>query len=82
MVVWYKFQKGCDDYKEIEKKAKKSKLGIWSDPSFEMPWDYRTKMGIGFRGLNNTLDKKVFSSSSAYQKTTVKNTALKTQNNS
>jgi hypothetical protein len=39
-------------------------------------------MGIGFRGLNNTLDKKVFSSSSAYQKTTVKNTALKTQNNS
>ena len=53
LVVWYKFQKGCDDYKDIEAKAKKTKTGVWNDPAFEMPWDYRTRMGIGFRGTKN-----------------------------
>ena len=71
LVVWYKFQKGCDEYKDLEKKAKKSKIGVWSDPNFEMPWEYRTRMGIGFRGLNNSTPenkKTLTTATSAFQK--------------
>ncbi len=41
LAVVYPFQKGCNDFKKIEEVAKKSKIGVWSDPKFEMPWDYR-----------------------------------------
>jgi endonuclease YncB( thermonuclease family) len=41
MAVHYKFQKGCDEYAELEKVAKKSQKGVWADSSFVMPWDYR-----------------------------------------
>lgn len=50
LAVHYRFQRGCDEYRVIEKKAKKAKKGVWSDPKFEMPWDYRKKNGIGARG--------------------------------
>jgi hypothetical protein len=86
LVVWYKFQKGCDEYRELEKKAKKSKIGIWSDPNFEMPWEYRTRMGIGFRGQNNTTNesRKTTTVSTSYQRTSSflakKNTITSKQN--
>lgn len=41
MVVFYPYQKGCKNYKQMEKKAKKSKKGVWSDKNFVKPWDYR-----------------------------------------
>lgn len=44
LAAHYYFQKGCDDYKTIEKKVKTAKLGIWSDEKFQMPWDYRKNM--------------------------------------
>lgn len=43
-VVHYKFQKGCNDYALLEKGAQSSKLGVWGDSKFEMPWDYRQRM--------------------------------------
>ncbi len=46
LVVLYPYQKGCNDYKLIEKTAKDAKKGVWNDQKFEMPWDYRKKMVI------------------------------------
>lgn len=43
-VVHYPFQKGCNQYAELEKTAKSKKVGVWSDPQFEMPWKYRERM--------------------------------------
>lgn len=42
--VVYPYQKGCDEYHEIQKKAKHHKLGVFSDPTFQNPWEYREKM--------------------------------------
>jgi len=53
LAVHYRFQRGCDAYKTIEAKAKKTKKGVWSDRKFVMPWDYRKKNGIGARGDKN-----------------------------
>lgn len=39
--VHYPFQKGCDAYADLEKTAKKNKIGVWSDPTFQLPWTYR-----------------------------------------
>ena len=44
LVILYPFQKGCGHYKPVENKAKELKLGVWSDPKFELPWDYRKRM--------------------------------------
>ena len=43
LVVWYPFQKGCDEYKKIEAEAKSKKLGVWSDKEFELLWNYRER---------------------------------------
>jgi hypothetical protein len=53
LAIYYPFQKGCNDYKDLEKQAKSTKSGVWSDPNFEMPWDYRARNGIGARGKHN-----------------------------
>jgi micrococcal nuclease len=45
-VVHYPFQKGCSQYQELEKAAKAKKVGVWSDSTFEMPWDYRKRKVI------------------------------------
>lgn len=31
------------EYENIQNEAKKSKTGIWSDPNFEMPHEFRKK---------------------------------------
>ena len=31
------------EYEHIQSEAKKSKIGIWSDPNFELPIDFRRK---------------------------------------
>ena len=41
--VFYPFQKGCSEYAELEKVARKSLLGVWSDSKFQAPWDYRAQ---------------------------------------
>ena len=46
LVVFYPFQKGCNDYKFVESVAKTAKSGVWSDKNFELPGDYRTRMVI------------------------------------
>jgi endonuclease YncB( thermonuclease family) len=43
MAVHYPFQRGCEDYAALEKVAKKNKHGVWADPSFDLPWNYREK---------------------------------------
>jgi micrococcal nuclease len=43
LAVHYKFQKGCDEYADLESVARKNKLGVWADSGFQMPWDYREK---------------------------------------
>jgi hypothetical protein len=53
LAIYYPFQKGCSDYKDLERQAKSTKSGVWSDPKFEMPWDYRERNGIGARGRHN-----------------------------
>ena len=53
LAIHYPFQKGCLDYKDLERQAKSTKSGVWSDPNFEMPWDYRERNGIGARGRHN-----------------------------
>jgi len=50
MAVYYSSQRDCKDFASIETTAKKNKVGIWSDKTFEMPMDYRKRMGIGKRG--------------------------------
>ncbi len=45
----FPYQRGCNDYKKLEKKAKKSKKGIWSDKNFELPWEYRKRKVILFQ---------------------------------
>lgn len=45
-VAVYPYQKGCNNYKKLEKKAKKAKKGIWSDKNFELPWEYRRRVVI------------------------------------
>lgn len=49
MVVFYPYQKGCKNYRAMEKKAKKAKKGIWKDKNFEKPWDYRKRAVIILR---------------------------------
>ena len=44
LAALYPFQKDCGKFKNIENKAKSIKIGIWSDPNFELPWDYRKRM--------------------------------------
>lgn len=58
LAIYYPFQKGCTEYKDLEKTAKQSKLGVWSDKNFEFPWDYRKRMGIGMRGQHNNKNPK------------------------
>lgn len=43
LVAFYPYQKGCQDYRTAEAKAKKAKKGVWSDKNFMKPWDYRKK---------------------------------------
>lgn len=31
------------EYERIQNEARKSKIGIWSDPNFEMPYEFRKK---------------------------------------
>lgn len=50
MVVFYPYQKGCKEFRDMEAKAQKGKKGVWQDKNFEKPWDYRKKSGIGYRG--------------------------------
>lgn len=69
LVVYYPFQKGCEAYKEIEAKAKKAKVGVWNDAKFEMPWDYRTRMGIGARGKGFTKSASATTSSTKVYQT-------------
>ncbi|RNA18301.1 nuclease [Brachionus plicatilis] len=53
LAAHYMNQRGCDDYKLAQSKAKVANIGIWSDKNFTLPWDYRKKMGIGARGNNS-----------------------------
>lgn len=46
LVAFYPYQRGCNNYRSLEEKAKKSRKGIWSDDSFELPWEYRRKVVI------------------------------------
>jgi endonuclease YncB( thermonuclease family) len=50
MAALYPYQSGCNDFKSMERQAKNSATGIWSDSSFELPWEYRRRMGIGKSG--------------------------------
>jgi hypothetical protein len=54
MGVYYPFQSGCLEYRTISNLAKSKKVGVWSDPKFELPWDYRRRMGIGKYGSSTT----------------------------
>ncbi len=54
MAAWYPYQKGCTQFRSLETKAKNSKIGVWSDSSFELPWEYRRRMGIGKKGHGKT----------------------------
>lgn len=40
----YPYQKGCTAYKPLQAKAQQSKIGIWSDSKFELPWEYRRRV--------------------------------------
>lgn len=40
----YPYQKGCTAYKPLQTKAQQSKIGIWSDSKFELPWEYRRRV--------------------------------------
>jgi hypothetical protein len=73
LVAFYPFQRGCPNYRAAEAKAKQAKLGVWSDKSFENPWDYRKRMGIGFRGGAN----RNASNSTTTRVTTVRTTVPK-----
>jgi endonuclease YncB( thermonuclease family) len=41
MAVWYKWQTGCSSYEQYELAAKSKNLGVWSDPNFVLPSDYK-----------------------------------------
>jgi endonuclease YncB( thermonuclease family) len=46
MAVFYKPSRPTaigKEYENIQNEARKSKIGIWSDPSFEMPYEFRKK---------------------------------------
>ncbi len=40
-VLYMQSQKACDDYHQIERDAKRARVGVWSDPGFEMPFFWR-----------------------------------------
>jgi endonuclease YncB( thermonuclease family) len=50
MAAFYPYQKGCNEFRSLERQAKNFATGIWSDSNFELPWEYRRRMGIGRRG--------------------------------
>lgn len=41
LLVRYPFQRNCQSYDSDEKSAKAAKLGVWSDPTFVLPWEWR-----------------------------------------
>ena len=54
-VALYPYQKGCNEFKPLQEKAQKDKIGIWSDPDFELPWEYRRRMVLDENGLKIVL---------------------------
>lgn len=55
MVLFYPFQSGCKEFQQLESQFKKNKVGVWSDPKFELPWEYRRRVGTKFNPKNSTL---------------------------
>ena len=43
MAVFYPKQSGCNEYKELEKKVQPTHKGVYGDPNFVNPWDYRVR---------------------------------------
>ena len=43
--VAYRKQSGCGAYITLENTAKAQKLGVWSDPNFVLPGDYKPSVG-------------------------------------
>jgi endonuclease YncB( thermonuclease family) len=58
MGVYYPFQAGCLEYRGLSEQAKAKKVGVYSDPKFELPWDYRRRVGIGKYGNATTTTAK------------------------
>jgi hypothetical protein len=54
MAIYYPFQSGCLEYRTLTDLAKSKKVGVWSDRNFELPWNYRRRMGIGKYGNATT----------------------------
>lgn len=40
-VLYFQSQPACSDYHQIERTAKATKTGVWSDPDFVMPFFWR-----------------------------------------
>ena len=41
LLVRYPYQKNCQSYDSFQNGAKNAKLGVWSDPNFVLPYEYR-----------------------------------------
>lgn len=41
LLVRYPYQRNCGTYEQYEKTAKSQKLGVWSDSSFVLPYEWR-----------------------------------------
>jgi endonuclease YncB( thermonuclease family) len=54
MAIYYPFQSGCKDFQALETSPRKAKTGVWSDPKFEAPWEYRKRNGIGKIGVTKS----------------------------
>ena len=54
LTIYYPFQSGCTEFRQYEAIAKSGKLGVWSDSKFELPWEYRKRVGIGYYGKTST----------------------------
>ena len=41
LLVRYPYQRNCQSYDSVESSAKAKKLGVWSDPRFVLPYEWR-----------------------------------------
>jgi micrococcal nuclease len=41
LLVRYPYQKNCQAYDSFQTEAKNKKIGVWSDPNFVLPYEYR-----------------------------------------
>ena len=54
---------GCKEWKELEKRAKRQRLGLWSMPDPIPPWEFRRSKGASIPIYHGDIVKHIFHSS-------------------